>query len=135
MHKRFLLSFFGVLLLDQLSKYWAAGADLVVLNTGISFGFLDGSLAIWVLFIALAVVGGFYVVRAGLYQQFPVLYGMIAGGAVSNALDRLVLGGVQDWLPVPGFALRNNIADWVIVIGLCLTLVLEYTRGKKKHAA
>lgn len=135
MHKRFILSFFGVLLLDQLSKYWAARAEMVVLNTGISFGFLDGSLAIWVLLLVLAAVGSVYIVKAGLYQRFPILYGMIAGGAVSNVLDRLVLGGVQDWLPVPGFALRNNIADWVIVGGLCLTLVLEYTRGKKTHAA
>ena len=135
MHKRFILSFLVVLLLDQLSKYWAAQAGLVVLNTGISFGFLESSWLIWVLLMGLGIVGSWFVVKNRLQQRFPILYGAIAGGAVSNVLDRLLLGGVQDWLPILGLSITNNIADWVIVGGLGISLVLEYTRGKNQNEA
>lgn len=34
---------------------------------------------------------------------------------MSNLLDRLVYGGVRDWLTVPVLGLKNNLADWAIV--------------------
>lgn len=51
-------------------------------------------------------------------KKFPMFVGLIIGGAVSNVLDRLFLGSVRDFLPVPFLAVHNNLADWGIFIGL-----------------
>ncbi len=34
---------------------------------------------------------------------------------MSNIVDRLVLGGVRDFLPLPFVDMKNNLADWFIV--------------------
>ncbi len=51
-----------------------------------------------------------------------VSVGLIMGGAVGNAIDRLVLGGVADFFPLHAFGFYwyvFNIADAAIVAGVC----------------
>jgi len=48
--------------------------------------------------------------------------GLIMGGAVGNAIDRLVLGGVADYIQLHAFGFYwyvFNIADAAIVAGVC----------------
>ncbi len=51
--------------------------------------------------------------------------GLFFGGALSNILDRIVFGGVRDWLSIPFTSLNNNVADWAIFIGLVLAGIVE----------
>ncbi len=134
-----------VLVLDQLSKVWLLGIMeanaylpievtgffnlVMVWNEGVSFGMLDvgSDMMRWVLMafaLAVAVALLVWSRRAG----GPVLtvgIGLIAGGAVGNALDRLFYGAVADFFDVhvsgyhwPAF----NIADSAITIGVVLLL-------------
>lgn len=134
-----------VLVLDQISKVWLLGVMeanayrpievtgffnlVMVWNEGVSFGMLDigSDMMRWVLMIfalAVAVALLVWARRAG----GPVLtvgIGLIAGGAVGNALDRLFYGAVADFFDVhvsgyhwPAF----NIADSAITIGVVLLL-------------
>jgi signal peptidase II len=99
----------------------------LVFNTGVSYGLL-GSLPVWmvgiVVFAALCALIVWWarshspLVRIGL--------AICIGGAVSNALDRLIYPGVADffWLHFGDVSLFVfNLADAAITLGVCLLLL------------
>ena len=118
--------------------------DLVlVFNRGVSFGLFNES-AGWqpVVFtlLAVAVTVGLLVWLWRQPQAYLALsFGMIIGGALGNALDRLLHGAVVDFLSFhwgvyywPAF----NLADSVIFLGvahLILHDLLSARRGKAKR--
>ena len=145
MHKWLWLSV-AVAVLDQLSKV-AATTQLVVYqpvaiapqvnftlvyNAGASFGILSSASG-WQrwFFIALAVAVSVYLYRW--LQQLAVdarvtaaSIALIIGGAVGNAIDRVVLGHVVDFIDVyygryhwPTF----NFADTAITLGVVMVVV------------
>ncbi len=126
---------------DQLHKWWmlsvveiAQGNQIVVTsflnlvyvsNKGISFGMFQQDsngqlfLAAFSFFVALVLM--IWLARAGNSNLMAVSVGLIAGGAVGNAIDRLHLGGVADFFDFHIFAYHwpaFNIADAVIVAGV-----------------
>ncbi|MBE7219257.1 MAG: signal peptidase II [Caulobacteraceae bacterium] len=133
--------------LDQLSKWWVLGPlDLrfrgqvpvvpplfnftLVHNTGVSFGLLRASadLGRWLLTLfslAVAVALAVWVRRAA-RPLTALSIGLIIGGAVGNAIDRIRLGFVVDFIDVSGlhFPWVFNVADSCITVGVAL-LVLE----------
>ena len=100
-----------------------------VWNPGISFGMLaDAGGAVPILLTALAfAVAAWMVWKAPEFKQFERFgAGLIAGGAVGNALDRIRFGKVVDFIDVyvqtwhwPAF----NIADAAITVGAFLWIV------------
>jgi signal peptidase II len=131
------------LALDQASKWWVLVGyglqdkgrvrvtpflDLVyVKNLGISYGLLplDGRLGQWVLaaFAGLAVLAlAAWLARGIASRLMAASVGLIMGGAVGNAIDRLVYGGVADFIQLHAFGFYwyvFNIADAAIVAGVC----------------
>ncbi|MFV0243927.1 MAG: signal peptidase II [Qingshengfaniella sp.] len=100
-------------------------------NEGINFGLLDGMPGImrWLL-IALAVGVSLWVARLALRDgrgRVAVAAGLLAGGALSNALDRLIHGAVADFLNMSCCGIANpfvfNLADVAVFAG-ALGLVL-----------
>ena len=145
---RWLLLSFGVLAADRATKFAIEHytsvffrrpilSDIVILvhnqNPGIAFGVFSDSNSKWLaplllvssalviaLLVWLLVAGraGGRLAQAGL--------ALILGGAAGNALDRLIHGGVTDFLEVrlgtyrwPAF----NVADSAISIGAALVLI------------
>ena len=100
-----------------------------VWNPGISFGMLaDAGGAVPILLTALAfAVAAWMVWKAPGFKRFERFgAGLIAGGAVGNALDRIRFGKVVDFIDVyvqtwhwPAF----NIADAAITVGAFLWIV------------
>lgn len=146
-----------VLLLDQWSKFailteLAAAERLpmpltdffalvMVWNRGVSFGMLagvDSDYSAYAL-VALAVVISGLLVKAALKAPLRgevVAYGMIIGGALGNALDRIRFGAVADFLyfhwrdyGFPAF----NVADSAICLGVGF-LLLTLTKHSKLRA-
>ena len=77
----------------------------MVWNRGFSFGLLSGTgLARWGLFaFSLVVAAGLAVWARRVIKPLPALaLGLIMGGAVGNALDRVRLGAVVDFIDVSG---------------------------------
>jgi signal peptidase II len=131
------------LVLDQATKWWALVGyglpdrarvhitpflDLVyVKNLGISYGLLplDSRLGQWLLagFAGLAVLAlAVWLARGIASKLVAASVGLIMGGAVGNAIDRLVLGGVVDFIQLHAFGFYwyvFNIADAGIVAGVC----------------
>jgi signal peptidase II len=136
---------FAVLTLagDQASKWWMLVVyriqdrgrvtvtpffDLIYLkNMGISYGLLplDSQRGQWLL----AGFAGFAVLAMAVWLAYGVTgklmaasLGLIMGGAAGNAIDRLLVGGVADFIQLHAFGFYwyvFNIADAAIVAGVC----------------
>jgi signal peptidase II len=90
-------------------------------NTGIAFGMLQFDFLRWVLVaVALGVAVAIAVsCMHGKLREHYFAWGLIAGGAVGNALDRIFIGTVTDFINFhfwPAF----NVADSALTIGVVL---------------
>lgn len=104
------------IVVDQLSKWYASRMELVQLNSGISFGLFSTQTLTIFLSLFLAIV--FLHLGKKYSLQYPGAFGMFIGASLSNILDRILFGGVQDFLPIPFVSLTNNLADWLILVSL-----------------
>ena len=146
----------AVVVLDQLTKYWAdsqlqlylpqqvmSGFNLTLsYNPGAAFSFLAdaGGWQRW-FFIVLALgVSAFIVswlLRLNRDERWmAVALTLILGGAVGNVVDRIYIGHVIDFIDIyigswhwPAF----NIADSAITIGAVM-MVIDGLRGRKNVA-
>ncbi|OYW82982.1 MAG: signal peptidase II [Asticcacaulis sp. 32-58-5] len=136
------------LILDQISKHWILfGINLpvqqqikvlpffhlsMVWNDGVSFGLLgaDG-LGRWLLVLFSIVVSGFLInwVRKVDKPWLAWSLGLVIGGAIGNAIDRIRFGAVVDFLDFSGlyFPWVFNIADACISIGVVMLIWEVFT--------
>jgi signal peptidase II len=146
------------LILDQANKWWMLDVyriaergrvavtpflDFVyVSNIGISYSLFDqesyegqlmlagfGALATCALWVWLS--------RGGANRLMAVSLGLIMGGAVGNAIDRVRLGGVADFYSLHAFGFYwyvFNIADVAIVAGVAGLLYDSFLASRKDAA-
>lgn len=140
--------------LDQLSKFWILHAvdiartgplhplpilNLVfVRNTGVNFGLFasDSQLqqqAMAALAAAVSVVLAIWAARSS-SRWIHVGCGLVIGGALGNAVDRLVHGAVIDFLNVDCCGIGNpyafNIADTTIFLGAIILAAASWRDDK-----
>lgn len=143
-----------IIILDQASKLWILfGLKLpelgsvkilpffaltMVKNFSISFKLLPpGEVMRWVLVLFQfgVAIGIIDYVRRSKNPWLVVSLGLVAGGAIGNAIDRLRLGFVVDFLDFSGlfFPWVFNVADSAICIGVAVLLWyfirIERTKG------
>lgn len=115
----------------------------LICNRGISWGLMQGDSSIkrWGLtlfaFVMVAVL--LYVLRKTSDRLGQISLSLVIGGAVGNAIDRLLFGAVTDMINFSdiGFNYIFNIADSFItvgVIGLFLSSWLVERRAKRETA-
>jgi signal peptidase II len=138
-----------VLAVDQAAKQLATNAvargarehvvlflDFVnVRNTGVAFGALQGGGLIVgaLVIVALAALLVFFARHATRpLTWLPV--GLLLGGALGNALDRVRLGGVVDYLKVPNWP-AFNLADVAITVGVVLLIIVIERAARDEDAA
>jgi len=111
-------------------------ADLVLTyNQGISYGLFpqDGELGRWFLValkLAAAVLFTAWMARAP-SRLVAASLGLLIGGALGNALDRIVYGAVVDFVSLHAFGWRwyvFNLADTAIVAGV-VGLLYDAVKG------
>jgi signal peptidase II len=133
----------AALLIDQAHKWWMLAVygiregervavlpflDIVyVINPGVSWGLFSrqsgGWQGFWMAIAALAVIAmALWLARGVTTGVVAVSVGLIMGGALSNAIDRLWLGGVADFFEPHAMGWRwpavFNLADAAIVAGV-----------------
>lgn len=109
-----------------------------VLNTGVSFGFLAGvpNGKIILVIITIAILCGVYIVMYKEQNTFSkYCYSLIISGAFGNIIDRILHGGVIDFLDFyykthhyPAF----NVADSLIFCGVAGIVVTHFKEEKTK---
>jgi len=145
-------------LIDQAHKYWMIYVydigsrgrvyvtpflDLVfVKNTGISYSMFDQDsqmgqnlLAAFAVLVAIAL--WIWIARSASGRLMAVALALIIGGALGNALDRVLLGGVADFFSAHAFGFYwyvFNIADVAIVAGV-LGLLYDSYKSSRNDAA
>lgn len=107
-------------------------------NTGAAFGMLPFASDFFLLLALITIV--IFVIS---YPRLPshawlsrVSVAMISGGALSNAIDRIRLGQVVDYVHVqitPTFSNISNFADHAITVGVIL-LLLDQWRAERHSA-
>ena len=145
-----------VIVSDQALKYWVldvfglperfsapvAGPFYLTMvwNKGVSFGVLntDAEWTRWVLSAFSLIVAGALAVWAWKVDR-PILalaVGLIIGGAVGNAIDRVRLGAVTDFIDVTRlwFPWVFNLADSAISVGSVLLIWDLFLAPRKKAA-
>lgn len=139
-----LVIFICVLGIDQLSKFLVVehispgeGIPLIgdfvklrnISNTGIAFGLFkdNGSLVVLSLLAAIALIAFiFYISKKEKDTLLLISLGLIGGGALGNLLDRIVRGGVVDFIDL-GWWPVFNIAD-VAIVACVLILLIDVVR-------
>lgn len=127
----------AVLLLDRLTKVWAAGLPAegfllipgvvrlrLTLNDGAAFSLLGGNPRLLGL-VSLAVIAAavFFLRRKRFSAPVTVGLMMMLGGALGNLMDRLGAGPVPDWIELlfVRFAVFNA-ADACLTVGCALVM-------------
>ena len=148
---RILLFAFVFLILDQLSKWFVVfylelQQNLylnlnnqfvnfyMAWNKGINFGLFEGDSVVQAyLLTAISVVISvvfFIWLRNSTNFIMHILAALVVGGALGNAIDRLLYGAVADFINVTCCGFRNpysfNLADVFIFIGLIGLLVFKF---------
>jgi len=121
----FWLVFMVALVTDQLTKLIAANYLEINLNNGIAFGWLSkfsgDNISVFLIFLAVAMA---YLLRKE-WRQNQAVSGLFWAGAISNLLDRVLLGGVIDWISLPYLEIKNNLADFYLSVSLMLLFIKE----------
>lgn len=151
--KWYLLLALGVLIADQITKWWAQmslpmaqairATDFLnwflIYNPGAAFSFLsqESGWQRW-FFTALGIIAAIVIIwllqKNTQDRPFCLALSLILGGAIGNVLDRLLYGAVVDFIDVhydgwhwPAF----NLADSAISIGATLIVINEIRRAIK----
>lgn len=105
-------------LLDRLTKIYFFSSS--TLNTGAAFSLFSG----WNVILALVTFVVLCFVCYWYYKEPSFALGLIALGAFSNLFDRILYGGVVDFISL-GFWPSFNLADCFLVLGVFLLVRKE----------
>jgi signal peptidase II len=133
-----------VVAFDQITKAWIVGElgpdqinhrrDLLgswisfeyVQNRGAAFGLFAGGGGFVPVLVALGFIALIIALRKASRPNSWFLFaaGLVAGGAVGNAIDRVRLGHVTDFIAV-GTWWRFNLADSAVTVGVLILIWLS----------
>lgn len=113
-----------------------------VINTGISYSLFDSSSQAWQYLLAVfaaivALAMWVWIARGAQSRLFAASLALIIGGALGNALDRILVGGVIDYVSLHAYGFYwyvFNIADVAIVVGV-IGLLYESMIASRNSAA
>lgn len=145
-----------VLALDQTAKWWvinnlALGESFDLIpqisqfirvtrsfNTGAAFGIFPMASNL-ILILALVTITAFIISYPSIPAQARLSrlgIGLITGGALSNAIDRIRFGQVVDYVHVqltPTFSNISNFADHAVTIGVAILLIEQWIMERQEH--
>ena len=127
------LIFLFIIIYDQVTKYAAVANINWQANAGISFG-LFPKIPLWVFFIAILLMFSFKSLYYEPKNDFA--WSLFMAGMLGNLIDRVRLGYVIDWIPLPfPFVeiLFLNIADVALIIGFICFILCGFKNSSAEH--
>ena len=112
---------------EHIGRILLSDPDSLVFNYGMAFSVLQDMPVLTTMLsgIACLLIGAVFVF-AKLNRAERIGYSVMLGGAVSNFAEKLILGYVIDWIPLPFVPLTINIADIEVSLG-ALIAFLNFT--------
>lgn len=112
---------------EHIGRILLSDPDTLVFNYGMAFSVLQDMPVLTTMLsgIACVLIGAVFVF-AKLNRAERIGYSVMLGGAVSNFAEKLILGYVIDWIPLPFVPLTINIADIEVSLG-ALIAFLNFT--------
>lgn len=140
--KKSLIVIICIIVLDQLTKFFAKSlldwhesifvidnffSFTLTKNTGGAFSILHGNnLLLFFAGILITIALFYYLMRADKREVMPIAF--IIGGAIGNLIDRVLHGGVIDFIQVSVWPIFN-IADIAISLGVILLIIRLIKKG------
>ena len=126
-----------LVIIDMISKYFFYNMNYLnhssrivpVLNTGIS-----RSLPVpFIIIIVISVVGIAAFIRLFITKKINrIITALLIGGTIWNLIDRIVYGGVRDFINIQIFNFPIfNFADIMLSIGVCIRILSVMLEKKK----
>jgi len=135
---RFLAVFLGVVGLDRIVKYWVQQSLPLnqsvpviepvlywtyIKNQGAAFGFFQGMNGFLMLCAALVIGGALiYIMSRRPRPAMVTSLALVTAGACGNLIDRILFGGVIDYIDIKVWPIFN-LADMAIVVGSLLIIL------------
>lgn len=135
--------------IDQILKFWTVNnlkgnEDISLLNgilkftyvenRGAAFGIMQGAKYLFILLVILLLIFYLYVMIKKKFDSKVLILGLslIVGGGIGNAIDRLFLGYVVDYIKLSFFPPVCNFADYCITAGTIMILIyICFYKNKK----
>ncbi|MDP2587291.1 MAG: signal peptidase II [bacterium] len=128
---------FGVIGIDQISKWLIQRCceRLVIINPAVAFSL---PVPLWGVLVAFIVLLGVLVFAWRSWPETKPISrawatGLLAGGALSNLIDRFVFGGVRDFIDLRVWPMFN-LADLALSLGVILLLWYAFRPSRTSHA-
>ena len=119
----------GIIILDKIVKIYVLASNIrYSLNAGIAFG-LSGNGWLEMLLI-LVLLGGLTWGALRYGKKYMLLWVVLAAG-LANFSDRLIWGGVIDYIRVGSFPVFN-LADILLVVAIVLIIIKLFLNSWKK---
>ena len=125
-----------VFVIDRITKFLilSQGRDgttyfIPIINTGTFFSLFQGHNTMFTVISMLILTLVLYLFRT--YPQFYIELGLIFGGALSNLIDRLIHGGIVDFINFRVWPIFN-LADVAITIGIIM-VAIKFIFGKSER--
>ena len=110
--------------IEQAGRILFSNPHSIVLNYGMAFSTFQDmpTLATVLSGIACLMIGAvFFMSELDEWERFG--YSLMLGGALSNFAEKIILGYVIDWIPLPFIPLVINIADIEVSLGALIAFV------------
>ena len=111
--------------IEHIGRIYLSNPDTVIRNYGMAFSLLSDyppAITAWLSGIAFAVILAVFFL-ADLNDGEKLGYSLMLGGALSNFAEKVILGYVIDWIPIPFIPLTVNLADIQVSIGALIVLL------------
>lgn len=105
---------------------------VLIQNTGMAFGFSSGNTKniVLTIFVLLIVVNFIRNQKDRIDGKTAVALSLVLAGGMSNLIDRILKGGIVDFIKVKNFAIFN-VADCYVVLGWILLIVFLIKYNKE----
>lgn len=110
--------------LEHIGRILFSDPDAIILNYGMAFSTFQDSPILATVLSGIACVMIFVVfLFVDLNRAERLGYSLMLGGALSNFTEKIILGYVIDWIPLPFIPLTINIADIEVSLGALIAFV------------
>lgn len=109
--------------IEQAGRILFSNPHSIVLNYGMAFSTFQDmpTLATVLSGVACVMIAAVFFVELDEWERFG--YSLMLGGALSNFAEKVILGYVIDWIPLPFIPLVINIADIEVSLGALIAFV------------